>query len=498
MGTVYIYIQSYDCINHIRNILNDVLNQTYRDWVCIVYDNASSDGTWDVVKSYAANDERFVVKKFSKQTGLMMKKVIPHIFLVANEKDYFVRIDADDRIEIDYLERMVAFQEMSNAELVCCSYDCINAESQRIEGNVTLDKDVVLTDDDFTTKILQYYKFTYTHWAKLYTLPLLKKMRIQRALEISRGVDTLLAQEAFLQSSTVGIMKDCLYHYYLYNSIIKFDLFENRAAILADRWMEFILLKAGELSKDNLNMVCGLYESELHFHMKKVMISDLSDEEKIDIYYRLFKTHYSRMLLEHAGRSDWMYEIAGYCVDLYKRADEVHKELLAEIFAILGLCPTKVEGMVKGEIFALYMSMHRHWAEKKGENSLIEYGQLLVEDEPLLKGIDARVLFVFPDITLCILDKDYAGALKLLLEEMKDMKLYSWEYKKIVAMLARNLSAIQGDEANYVQMTKRIIEHCIEMERFEDAMEELDDWDIVLPDDTDFARFRSEIEAAYK
>ena len=129
----YIYIQSYSCKAYVERILESVRNQTYKNWVCLVYDNASTDGTKKVLEKYRELDSRFIVKYFEKTPYLCYKEAIPDIFdLSSSDRDFFVRIDADDDIEPDYLEKMIDFCNATDSEVVCCGNSFIDAQTDTI------------------------------------------------------------------------------------------------------------------------------------------------------------------------------------------------------------------------------------------------------------------------------------------------------------------------------------------------------------------------------
>lgn len=56
---VSIIIATFNSECTLRTALESVMNQTFRNWECIVVDGASKDGTIDIVKEYVAKDSRF-------------------------------------------------------------------------------------------------------------------------------------------------------------------------------------------------------------------------------------------------------------------------------------------------------------------------------------------------------------------------------------------------------------------------------------------------------
>ena len=88
MPKVTVILTSYNHAKYIRETIDSILNQTFKDFELIIWDDASTDESWDIIKSY--NDER--IKSFrnneTKRGVYGINKTISEIFLfiVSNEK----------------------------------------------------------------------------------------------------------------------------------------------------------------------------------------------------------------------------------------------------------------------------------------------------------------------------------------------------------------------------------------------------------------------------
>lgn len=56
---VSVIVPSYNYGHLISETLDSVLNQTYKDWECIVVDDGSTDNTRQIVEKYVRSDDRF-------------------------------------------------------------------------------------------------------------------------------------------------------------------------------------------------------------------------------------------------------------------------------------------------------------------------------------------------------------------------------------------------------------------------------------------------------
>ena len=93
----------------IRNSIESVLNQTYKDFELIIINDASTNDVEKVIKEYEGKDERVVYVKNEK--NLKLTKTLNKWIDLAKGK-YIARIDDDDiRVENKKLEEQVNFME---------------------------------------------------------------------------------------------------------------------------------------------------------------------------------------------------------------------------------------------------------------------------------------------------------------------------------------------------------------------------------------------------
>jgi glycosyltransferase involved in cell wall biosynthesis len=91
-----------------KSTIDSIINQTYSNWECIIVDDHSTDSTFDDVKNYTKDDNRFIVLKRpikSKKGPSACRN-----FGVKNSTaDYIVFLDSDDYFTINCLENRVKF-----------------------------------------------------------------------------------------------------------------------------------------------------------------------------------------------------------------------------------------------------------------------------------------------------------------------------------------------------------------------------------------------------
>ena len=103
MPRVTVLLPAYDCAPFVREAVDSVLGQTYRDFELVVVDDGSTDGTAEVLASY--DDPRMVVLT---QENAGMAAALNRGLAVARG-DLVARMDGDDRSAPERLARQVAF-----------------------------------------------------------------------------------------------------------------------------------------------------------------------------------------------------------------------------------------------------------------------------------------------------------------------------------------------------------------------------------------------------
>lgn len=95
---------------YLRECIESVLSQTYRNWEYIILNNASTDGTFDIAEEYRLKDSR--VHVYSNETLLPIIANHNRAFgLISGESKYCKVVSADDWLFPECLERMVSLAE---------------------------------------------------------------------------------------------------------------------------------------------------------------------------------------------------------------------------------------------------------------------------------------------------------------------------------------------------------------------------------------------------
>lgn len=101
---VSVCIPVYNRPDYVAEAIESVLQQTYKDFELIITDNCSTDNTPEVIKSYAAKDNR--VKYYRNQYNMIIASNINRAMLLARGK-YIKPLFSDDKFAPRCLELFV-------------------------------------------------------------------------------------------------------------------------------------------------------------------------------------------------------------------------------------------------------------------------------------------------------------------------------------------------------------------------------------------------------
>jgi glycosyltransferase involved in cell wall biosynthesis len=105
MPKISVILTSYNHDNYINEAIDSVLNQTFTDFELIIWDDGSSDDSWEIIQSYS--DPRIQVFQNPQNKGPVFG-INKAIFEIARGK-YIAIHHSDDIWELDKLTKQVAF-----------------------------------------------------------------------------------------------------------------------------------------------------------------------------------------------------------------------------------------------------------------------------------------------------------------------------------------------------------------------------------------------------
>ena len=112
---ISVIIPVYNVELYLRQCLDSVVNQTYRNLEIIVIDDGSPDRCGEICDEYAARDDR--VRIIHKGNAGVSAARNDGMRIASGEWITFV--DSDDWLDLDYFDRMVSFMPQEKTDIFC-------------------------------------------------------------------------------------------------------------------------------------------------------------------------------------------------------------------------------------------------------------------------------------------------------------------------------------------------------------------------------------------
>lgn len=225
---VSIIMPAYNCADYIVESIRSVQSQTYRNWELIIADDKSTDGTVDIVRVMAEDDNRIRLLETDRNLGPAAAR--NRAMDVANG-NYIAFLDSDDVWYPDKLQKQLDFMEANGYSFTYTAYEKINERSEKMGIVVSAPKSVnypsMLYRGDPIGNLTVVYDAT--KLGKFYVPDIKKRndfalwLKIMHACERAYGLNEVLASYRVRSGSISSTRKSELLKYYwkLYHDIEK-------------------------------------------------------------------------------------------------------------------------------------------------------------------------------------------------------------------------------------------------------------------------------------
>lgn len=209
-----IVFPTYGVEKYIRDAIEDILSQTYRNFELIVVDDKSPDGSAAIASEYTENDSRVRLIRLPINSGVSVAR---NTGMEEAQGDYILFLDPDDRFEPDLLEKVASAIDSKHPDVVLYSLteDYFKPSGEKVyskahfvpsryyESAEEIHKDIMI----FEEETLYGYP-----WNKAYSLPFLREIgaKFQKIFHIE---DILFNIDVFYKVNTLFTLEDKLAHY---------------------------------------------------------------------------------------------------------------------------------------------------------------------------------------------------------------------------------------------------------------------------------------------
>lgn len=305
MAEITVLTWAHNSGEYIYPCVDSVLNQTFRDFEYVIIDNASSDGTKEVLESYAAKDARIRLYRNEENIIGTIPVIEEHV-----HTEYYMILDHDDYLELDALELLYAAACKEDLDIVfgCC--EMVDAKGNALaEAGVKRDFSCIKAEHLPEVFDALYWQMR-TQWGKLIRKKMIQYIdheTLKKRAPSKYAGDTVVILSMAFGAERLGTVGKVLHHYRI------LERSESRTYCRGRFLADWVLLDMGRqllsdrngLSVRNEVFLFKVYYNAILDTMRLAIKSDIPVIQKIEVLTEIVvKEHTSemvRMLSQYAS-----------------------------------------------------------------------------------------------------------------------------------------------------------------------------------------------------
>ncbi len=200
---ISVIVPVYNVERYLRQCLDSVIGQTYRNLEILVVDDGSSDGGGRICDEYKRDDR---VQVFHTDNhGLSAAR---NYALGRSHGDYIAFLDSDDWLELNALESFFTTAQSTGADIVACRfYQEFKNTTVEPRGENT---EFIVEGEQILNSMILDHKLTEDVWNKFYKADLFNGIRYPEGMIFE---DKATTYKLLQKASTLAYTPACLIHY---------------------------------------------------------------------------------------------------------------------------------------------------------------------------------------------------------------------------------------------------------------------------------------------
>lgn len=171
-NTISVIIPVYNVQRYLLRIINDLENQSFKDFEVLLIDDGSTDKSGDICDHVSQTSPLSVRVVHKKNGGLSDAR---NVGIDISNGQYLTFIDPDDNITPDYLEYLYNLILKSDCLVSVCSHIVMRGNSEHVGVQNGKDYEIV-SSRDYIKGLLYHVHFDTSAWAKLFDRNLFKNV----------------------------------------------------------------------------------------------------------------------------------------------------------------------------------------------------------------------------------------------------------------------------------------------------------------------------------
>ena len=214
---VSIIIPVYNAEKFIGKTIESVLNQTYKNWEMLIFNDKSKDNSLKIIKKYSEKDERIKVVDSKENVGVVTAR---NKLIEIATGEFIAFLDADDYWKQNKLEKQIKFMRKNNALISCTEYTRVTEDEKEI--NDIIIKEIITYEDMLKNNYLGCLTVVYNA----------NKLGKRYFKERKKNEDYVLWLEIVKETKIIFGLKENLAFYRVLNN----SRSSNKIKVAKDRW----------------------------------------------------------------------------------------------------------------------------------------------------------------------------------------------------------------------------------------------------------------------
>ena len=219
MCKISVIVPVYNVENYLKESLNSLLKQTFKDFEIICINDGSTDNSQEILEQFSKIDKRVkLINKTNEGCGSARNKGLS---LANGEYVYF--FDPDDYIREDTLERLYTNAKNNDSDMVISQIAWVR-EGEPVNYNIPgFDFENIFTDvdyEDFTFNYEDIKEYVlnsyYAPWTKLYKRDFISKNNFKFHEKLAYD-DVPFHVETIIKAEKISFIPEAFYHYRISN-----------------------------------------------------------------------------------------------------------------------------------------------------------------------------------------------------------------------------------------------------------------------------------------
>jgi glycosyltransferase involved in cell wall biosynthesis len=214
-----VIVPTYSVEKYIRQCLDSIINQTYRNLEIIIIDDCSKDSTPEIIKEYAEKDSRIKTVFHKENTG-PGKSRNEGVKMATGE--YITFVDSDDWQDLTKYEKMM---DRTPCDIIfCCAaeHDTEENQTKNLYKIPDIFKNEKITNlSTWETKEILLFPLSFIPpWAKIVRTEMVDKYKIRFSEDGNQFEDVLFHYLSIIHAEKVSFIDEVLYtHRFLPESL---------------------------------------------------------------------------------------------------------------------------------------------------------------------------------------------------------------------------------------------------------------------------------------